>query len=140
MSDPSPTGPGCGRRGRPRMRRPGPLFQGRCFEPCDPTVGTSRIVISPDELQALRLVDLEDMTQEEAADEAGISRRTLWKDLHEARKKVADALVNGKTIEVEGKCPGEVSSACNRRRACGRFRCGLFDASAAGDDDALPQP
>ena len=31
-----------------------------------------------------------------------ISRKTLWRDLHEARRKVADALVHGKTIRIVG--------------------------------------
>ena len=59
----------------------------------------------------LRLVDLEGMGQEEAAKKIGISRRTLWKDLHEARRKVADALVNGKTIKVVG-CLAQKDGDC----------------------------
>jgi hypothetical protein len=51
-------------------------------------------------MEAMRLVDLMDYDQESAAGIAGVSRRTLWRDLHSARKKVADALVNGKTIEI----------------------------------------
>ncbi len=62
-------------------------------------------------MEALRLVDLEGMGQEEAAKAIGISRRTLWKDLHEARRKVADALVNGRTIRVEG-CIHKRSEEC----------------------------
>jgi len=32
----------------------------------------------------------------------GVSRKTLWNDLHRARKKVTNALVNGYTIRIEG--------------------------------------
>ena len=60
------------------------------------------VLLVAEELEVLRLVDLEGMGQEEAANAIGISRRTLWKDLHEARRKVADALVNGKAIRVVG--------------------------------------
>jgi len=55
-----------------------------------------------EELEALRLVDLEDLTQEEAAARMGVSRKTLWNDLQRARKKVINALVNGYEIRIEG--------------------------------------
>ncbi len=54
------------------------------------------------ELEALRLVDLEDLTQEEAAVMMGVSRKTLWNDLQKARKKVITALVNGYPINIQG--------------------------------------
>lgn len=55
-----------------------------------------------EEVETLRLVDLMNYTQEEAAAEMGISRKTLWKDLKAARKKVAEALTQGKRIKIEG--------------------------------------
>ncbi len=54
------------------------------------------------EVEALRLVDIEGLTQEEAAMEMGVSRRTFWNDLMEARRKVAFALVNGCAIRISG--------------------------------------
>jgi predicted DNA-binding protein (UPF0251 family) len=60
------------------------------------------IVLTLEELEALRLVDLEDLTQEEAAAHMGVSRKTLWNDLQRARKKVINALVNGYEIRIEG--------------------------------------
>ncbi|MCK5031731.1 MAG: DUF134 domain-containing protein, partial [Thermoplasmatales archaeon] len=63
---------------------------------------TNTVVLSIEELEALRLVDLEDLTQEEAAAMMGVSRKTLWNDLHRARKKVVNALVNGCVIRIEG--------------------------------------
>jgi len=68
-------------------------------------------MIRPDELEVLRLVDYKCLGQEEAAQKMGISRRTLWKDLHQARHKVADALIHGKTIEVDG-CRDKYSKIC----------------------------
>jgi len=59
-------------------------------------------VITFEELEALRLVDLENLTQEEAAIRMGISRKTLWNDLQLARKKVIKALVDGRAIHIEG--------------------------------------
>ena len=62
--------------------------------------------------RAIRLIDLDGLEQEEAAEKLGVSRKTAWRDLHEARRKIADALVNGKGIEMagcqkaaEGRCP-----------------------------------
>ena len=54
------------------------------------------------EVEALRLVDLEGLTQEQAAMEMGVSRRTFWNDLASARRKIALAIVNGCAIRIEG--------------------------------------
>ena len=59
------------------------------------------IMLKVHEIEALRLVDLEDLTQEEAAAMMGISRKTLWNDLHKARKKVVNAIVNGYEIRIQ---------------------------------------
>lgn len=75
------------------------------------------VTILPEELELLKLVDLNGLAQEEASAVMGVSRRTVWKDLHEARRKVTDALINGKRIEIagckrrlEGGCPRETGS------------------------------
>jgi predicted DNA-binding protein (UPF0251 family) len=60
------------------------------------------VILTMEELEAIRLVDLEGMYQEEAALEMGVSRKTLWNDLKSGRKKVAEALVNGWVIRIEG--------------------------------------
>lgn len=62
----------------------------------------SAVIITLEELEALRLVDLEGLEQAEAAAEMGVSRKTLWIDLKSARAKVAEALVNGRAIRIEG--------------------------------------
>ncbi len=53
------------------------------------------------ELEAIRLVDLDGLSQEEAALSMGVSRRTFWSDLKSARTKVARALVEGRPIRIE---------------------------------------
>lgn len=60
------------------------------------------VSIAMEELEALRLVDLEGLTQEEASLKMGISRRAFWEDLQSARRKVAFALTTGKAIEISG--------------------------------------
>jgi predicted DNA-binding protein (UPF0251 family) len=107
------------RRGRPRVRRrmelEGPL---RCYAPqCNIEKGVETVTLLPEELELLKLVDLNGLGQEEASAVMGVSRRTVWKDLHEARRKVADALIHGKRIEIAGcelrttgSCPKEAES------------------------------
>jgi uncharacterized protein len=55
-----------------------------------------------DEREALRLADLEGLSQEESGRRMGVSRATFGRIVERARKIVADALINGKAIHVEG--------------------------------------
>ena len=59
-------------------------------------------VISRDELEAIRLKDFEGIDQQEAAKKMNISQPTFHRLVLEARKKIADALVNGKALRIEG--------------------------------------
>ncbi len=56
------------------------------------------IYLMPDELEALRLVYVEGLTQEEAARRMGVSRGTLWRALNNGRKKLVQAIVNKRPI------------------------------------------
>jgi predicted DNA-binding protein (UPF0251 family) len=56
------------------------------------------IYIMPDEVEALRLVYYEGLTQEEAAKKMGVSRGTLWRLLSSGRKKLVQALVEGRPL------------------------------------------
>jgi predicted DNA-binding protein (UPF0251 family) len=55
-----------------------------------------------DEFEAIRLADLEGMYQEDAARKMNISRQTFGNIITAAHRKVADALVNAKALEIEG--------------------------------------
>ena len=57
-----------------------------------------QIYLEADELEALRLADLEDKYQNDAADLMGVSRQTFGNIIKRAHQKVADALINGKAI------------------------------------------
>ncbi|ODS35671.1 hypothetical protein BEH94_04905 [Candidatus Altiarchaeales archaeon WOR_SM1_SCG] len=73
------------------------------FIPADlPMTELETVHLKVVELEAMRLVDFVGMEQEDAANKMGVSRRTLWKDLKSARKKIVDALVNGKIVEMHG--------------------------------------
>lgn len=65
------------------------------------------VELAADELEAIRLTDLEGMYQEQAAEQMGISRQTLGNILKRAHKKVAEALVLGKAIGIEEQPKGE---------------------------------
>jgi predicted DNA-binding protein (UPF0251 family) len=60
-----------------------------------------QISLSRDELEALKLCDLDDLTQEEAGGKMGVSRGTVQRILSAARKKVATALTQGGAIVFE---------------------------------------
>jgi predicted DNA-binding protein (UPF0251 family) len=60
------------------------------------------VVLTVDEFEAIRLKDLEGLEQEEAAKKMNISQPTFFRLLDSARKKIADAIVNGKAIKIEG--------------------------------------
>ncbi|HEK85695.1 MAG TPA: DUF134 domain-containing protein [Candidatus Aminicenantes bacterium] len=67
------------------------------------------ITLKLDELEAIRLADLDGLYQEEAAEKMGVSRPTFARILESARRKVAEALVKGKGLVIEGG-PVEFSS------------------------------
>ena len=65
-----------------------------------PSTGKEPVQLEHAELEVLRLVDLEDLSQEEAGEAMGISRGTIWRLLHRARRKLALALVEGRPLEI----------------------------------------
>ena len=62
----------------------------------------NEVVLTLDEFEAVRLKDFEAMDQEKAAKKMKISQPTFHRLVLSARKKIADALVNGKAIRIEG--------------------------------------
>ena len=60
------------------------------------------IRLSIEEAEAVRLKDLEDLEQEQCAEKMNTSRPTFQRVLESARRKIADALLNGKAIRIEG--------------------------------------
>ena len=89
---------------RPRKRRrvwhePKPAI----FKPVGiPLDQLKSITLLHEELEALRLVDLEGRYQEDAAGQMNISRSTLQRIVSEARYKVAQALTDGAALHIEG--------------------------------------
>lgn len=78
----------------------------RCFRPLckEHKASLSGVCLTIDEFEAVRLADLEEMKQEDAARIMKISRPTFSRIVASARQKIADGLVNLKAIKIEGGC------------------------------------
>lgn len=59
------------------------------------------VILELDEFEAIRLSDFEGLTQEKAAEKMKVSQPTFNRILSSARRKIADALVNGKAIRIQ---------------------------------------
>lgn len=109
------------------------LIQGGPAAPVFKPAGTplrelATIAMTLDELEALRLADLEGLYQEEAAARMGVSRSTFSRIVASAHRKVAGALVEGRALVIEG---GPVAWAEGPRRC----RC-----RARGDEPSQGEP
>lgn len=60
------------------------------------------VILSVEESEAIRLVDLEEIEQTKAGEMMRVSQPTFSRILKSARKKVADGIINGKAIRIEG--------------------------------------
>ena len=77
----------------------------RCFRPKCKSVNKLRgVSLAIDEFEAVRLSDLEGLTQVKVAKKMKVHRSTISRILESAHKKIADALVNVKAIKIEGGC------------------------------------
>ncbi|MBR9689590.1 MAG: DUF134 domain-containing protein [Candidatus Altiarchaeota archaeon] len=89
---------------RPRKRRwvgkePGVTF----FKPQGiPLNSLEEVVVSVEEYEALKLADLDGLSQEESASKMKVSQSTFHRLLKSAREKVSEALVKGKAIKITG--------------------------------------
>ena len=113
---------------RPRKRRKVCcLPDSNRFGPLDsPADAVNTVNMTVDEYETIRLIDLDGFTQEECANQMNISRTTVQGIYDEARKKLAESLVNGKVLWIEGGeyrlCDG-MSNGCGNG-GCHRHRCG----------------
>jgi predicted DNA-binding protein (UPF0251 family) len=86
------------------------------FKPAGiPTLHLDEVVMTLDEFEALRLADLEKLYHERAAEQMHVSRPTFSRIIDSAHTKIADALVHGKALRIEG---GPVEAQPGPRRCC----------------------
>lgn len=81
--------------------------------PCGVTV-----TLAVEELETLRLCDLEGLDQDAAAGQMNVSRGTLQRMLYDARRKVADTLCAGKTLVIGGGNYEVTQRRCGCREHC----------------------
>ncbi|MFA6308876.1 MAG: DUF134 domain-containing protein [Clostridia bacterium] len=84
------------------------------------TAAEKFVVMSIDEYETIRLIDMEGFTQEECAKQMNIARTTVQGMYNDARKKVAESLVNGKILRIEG---GDYKLCDGLEDSCGRDGC-----------------
>jgi predicted DNA-binding protein (UPF0251 family) len=101
----------------PKCRRVEFLPQYTYFRPAGiPLWDLEEVGLAVEEVEALRLKDLEGLEQEDCAERMGVSRPTFQRILTGARAKVAQALVMGRAIRVEG---GNFEYVARRMRCTG---------------------
>lgn len=72
------------------------------FKPAGiPLRSLEEIIISFEEAEAIKLKDVIGLEQNDAAKKMGVSQPTFYRILLIARKKIADAIINGKAIRIE---------------------------------------
>lgn len=96
-----------------------------CFEPKYDSfaprgkASTAQVLLTVDEFEAVRLVDFEKRTHEQCARQMGISRTTVTEMYERARTKIADCIVNGKTLCISGGnytlCDGSAWKCCGKK-------------------------
>lgn len=84
------------------------------------------INMTVEEYEAVRLIDLEGLTQEECAEKMQVARATVQNIYKDARSKIAESLVNGNLLKIEG---GDYQLYNDSERihgcaGCRRNRCG----------------
>lgn len=84
-----------------------------------PQCQVEEVQIKVEELEAMRLKDGENLSQEECAEKMEISRQTFQLIIDEARRKIAEALTMGKAISIQGG--NYTLNVCKYRcRVCGQ--------------------
>lgn len=81
--------------------------------------GGEKVILAVEEYEAIRLIDLEKFTHEDCAKQMDISRTTVTEIYESAREKIADCIVNGKTMVIQGGsyrlCDGSAVHFCRKR-------------------------
>ena len=105
---------------RPRKSRKVCYFpKSLSFSPTEPQNNEPPIVLSVDEYETIRLIDLEGYSQEGCADRMGVARTTVQLIYASARKKLAGMLVHGRPLQIAG---GDYR-LCDGAENCGQKKC-----------------
>ena len=91
------------------------------------------LVMSVDEFETIRLVDFEGLTQEQCAEQMEVARTTVQAIYQSARKKLAQCIVRGSPLQIEG---GDVRFCEHRSAVCGRGCCRWRNEQNREDDES----
>lgn len=114
---------------RPRKcRRVCCLPQSDRFGPLNsPSMQDQTVTMTVEEYESIRLMDLEGLTQEECAETMNVARTTVQRIYTDARRKLAQSLVQGFILKIEGgdyqlceetECIGKCKCKCCHRHPC----------------------
>lgn len=111
-----------------KCRRVCGMLQISSFGPTE-TCGIAETVdMSVEEYEIIRLMDFENLSQDESAESMGVARSTVQRIYDGARKKIADCLVNGKILKIQGGnyrlCEGKAETEFCGCQHCQRNRFG----------------
>ena len=85
-----------------KPREIGALPENLGFRPINDSEGKSKVILTVDEYESIRLVDKEGVSQAECGVYMNVSRATAQRIYASARRKLADALVDGLPLQIEG--------------------------------------
>jgi uncharacterized protein len=101
-----------------------------------PLTALEVVTLTLDEYEAVRLADLGGLYQEDAAQRMSVSRQTFGRIVESAHRKIADALVNAKALEIKG---GQIEMINQRKFQCGECRHEWHQPYGTGRPVACPQ-
>lgn len=104
-----------------KCRRVCAEFENKVFAP-QGSVSNDYLTMNVEELEALRLCDLEGLDQEDAAKRMGVSRGTLQRILYAARQKSAKALCEGMGVLIQGGNYEIAKTPCESKQLCKKCR------------------
>ena len=106
---------------RPRKcRRVCHFPQTLAFDPAENTEGKEAVILTVDEYEAIRLIDKEGLSQEQCGEFMQIARTTVQQIYASARKKLADVIVDGLPLRIEG---GDYRLCDGQGTLCGKSAC-----------------
>ena len=107
------------------------------FKPAGiPLRALEEVRLTVEEAEAIRLKDLEGLEQEAGAEKMNVSRPTFQRVLASARQKIADALLNGKAIRIEG---GNFEMSPRRFRCANNHECEMpFEVAVQAASQSCP--
>lgn len=112
-----------------KCRRVCELPRTLAFSPEHPSCSREAVVLTVEEYEAIRLIDKEGLSQEQCAERMEVARTTVQQIYASARKKLAEVLVEGRSLRIGG---GDYQ-LCNRGTSgCGCSACGCGSHSCGG--------